>query len=277
VVDRLDRGRRVDNFRHAMETSAPVDLLELAEEPSLSMPDEPGRELLRRDGYVAVVRSGWATVERIRLGNVERAVEEVAALGHERGLRHANWWLGSHSTPPDLAERLLACGLEPDPEMPISRTLTLTSAPGGEAPAEVRLVTSVEEFLRTREIDAAVWPTPGAGRDWRAVWAALETDGRTRMFLGYLDGEVVGYGRSVSTPAATLMVGGAVLPEARGHGVYTSLVHARWRDTVARGTPRLLTGAGPMSAPILQRLGFVQIGETRPLRQHFVGSQDGDD
>jgi len=240
------------------------------------MPEEPDRQLVRGDGYVFVVRPHWATVERIRLGEVERAVAEVAALGRGRGLAYANWWVGTHSTPDDLGERLLASGLAPDPEMPLSKTLTLTQPPAGEPTAEVRPVESFEDYLRMRDVSQKVWPD-GGERDWRAVWEALERQARSRYFVAYLDGRPVGFGYSVFTPQATLMLGGAVLPEARGRGAYLSIVHARWRDTVARGVPRLLTGAGPMSAPILERLGFVQIGETRPYRQQFVGSGHGHD
>ena len=58
-------------------------------------------------------------------------------------------------------------------------------------------------------------------------------------------------------------MGGAVLPEARGRGVYRALVHARWEQAVARGTPLLVVQAGPMSAPILTGLGFESHGELR--------------
>jgi hypothetical protein len=253
-----------------MEPSAPVDLIELAEEPSLSMPDELGRELIRRDGYAVLVRRGWGTVERIRLGDVEQAVEDVAALGRERGLAYVNWWVGARSTPAELAERLLAAGLEPDPEMPLSKTLTLTTAPAGAATAEVRRVESAEDYAVTRQIAAAIWPPPaGDAPDWRAEWEVLAPHESSRLYLAYLDGEAVGFGRAVFTPAATLLLGGAVLPEARGRSVYVSLVHARWDDSVERGIPRLLVGAGPMSAPILERLGFEQIGVTRPFRQQL--------
>jgi predicted acetyltransferase len=65
-------------------------------------------------------------------------------------------------------------------------------------------------------------------------------------------------------------MGGAVLPEARGRGAYRALVRARWDDAVARGTPALTVGAGPMSEPILRRLGFEQIVQFRRLQS--VGS-----
>ena len=60
-------------------------------------------------------------------------------------------------------------------------------------------------------------------------------------------------------------MGGATLPSARGHGVYTALVHARWDEAVERGTPRIMVSAGAMSAPILERLGFTPVGKVRLL------------
>ena len=64
-------------------------------------------------------------------------------------------------------------------------------------------------------------------------------------------------------------MGGATLPAARGRGVYTSLVHARWDEAVERGVPRLVVSAGPMSAPILERLGFLRLGGVRLLRDRL--------
>src|SRR5581483_781040 len=106
---------------------------------------EPGRELLERDGYVLVVRGGRASVERIRLGDVERAVAELRSVARERGLESVTWWVGERSTPDDLAQRLGALGLLPDEEMPISTTLTIASRPDGDPSVEVRPVTTAED------------------------------------------------------------------------------------------------------------------------------------
>jgi hypothetical protein len=61
------------------------------------------------------------------------------------------------------------------------------------------------------------------------------------------------------------MVGGGVLAHARGRGVYRALVHARWVDAVAAGTPALTVQAGAMSRPILERLGFQIVAELEIL------------
>jgi GNAT superfamily N-acetyltransferase len=54
-----------------------------------------------------------------------------------------------------------------------------------------------------------------------------------------------------------------VLPVYRGRGVYRALVRARWDAALARGTLALVTQAGQMSRPILQRLGFRTLRESR--------------
>jgi hypothetical protein len=46
-------------------------------------------------------------------------------------------------------------------------------------------------------------------------------------------------------------------------------VRARWDAAVERGKPALTVGAGPMSAPILERLGFEHVGRIDTLIDRF--------
>ena len=52
-----------------------------------------------------------------------------------------------------------------------------------------------------------------------------------------------------------------MLEHARGLGVYNALIRARWEAAVARGTPALTVQAGRMSKPILEKLGFQDVGQ----------------
>jgi GNAT superfamily N-acetyltransferase len=56
------------------------------------------------------------------------------------------------------------------------------------------------------------------------------------------------------------LAGGGTRPDRRGRGAYRALVRARWDAAVERGTPALTVGAGAMSRPILERLGFAIVG-----------------
>jgi GNAT superfamily N-acetyltransferase len=250
-----------------------TSLLALSEEAGLWMPPDPEGERIVGDGYCMLAWGRHASVERIRLGDVEAAVAEVRALAREHGVEDVSWWVGDLSTPPGLADMLLALGLEPDPDQPHLVSLTIAARPAGEASAEVRRVESFDDYLRAVELDWEVWNVPAADREDRraaapARWESL-ANADVSHYLAYVDGEPAGFGRVVFTPGGGLLMGGAVLPSARGRGVYTSLVHARWDEALERGTPCLIVGAGPMSAPILERLGFEPIGNVHLFRQRL--------
>jgi hypothetical protein len=249
-------------------------LLELAEEPGLWLPPEPGHDIVFAAHYCVVFygRSVW--VHRIRLdeAGVEPAVEEVRSLLRARGLDEVTWWVGERSTPTDLGERLEALGLEDEPDR--MTTLAIESEPGGTPEVDVRRVERFEDYLTALEIDWAAFELAPAERQERraaarTAWPRIVADGRSSVYLAYFDGEAVGFGRAVFAPWAALLLGGATLPHARGRGVYTALVHARWRETVERGVPRVVVSAGPMSAPILERLGFHRLGAVRLLRDRL--------
>jgi GNAT superfamily N-acetyltransferase len=254
-------------------------LVELAEEPGLWIPADPSHDVVFGDGFAMVIATTYSSVERIRLaaGGVPAALEVVRTIAREHGVARVSWWAGEHSTPGDLAERLVELGLEPDPNTPTLTSLTIDRQPSGEPTVAVRRVRTVEDYLRAMEINWEVWNVDATERQERrrakdAAWPALADSDRSRHYIAEIDGEAVGFARAVFTPRAALLMGGAVLPAARGHGVYTALVHARWHDTVAYGAPRIVVGAGHMSAPILERLGFTQIGSIRLLVDRLAPS-----
>ncbi len=214
-------------------------------------------------------------MQRLRIADADPAqvVDRVEGMIGLKGLEEATWWLGELTTPEGLADELVALGLEPDDPAEMT-SLTIATAPAGEPAVEVRRVETIAEALVAAELD---WECFGVAEEERALrrdevaaaWPALQAGGLQTTYLAYLDGEPVGFARAVFTPRAALLLGGATLPSARGHGVYTSLVHARWAEAVERGTPRIAVSAGPLSAPILAGLGFEPIGRVRLLRQQL--------
>jgi hypothetical protein len=248
-------------------------LLELAEEPGLWIPLAPPSEVIECDGYAIVTSLRSASVERVRLAadEVERAVEEMRAFGRGNGYEYVTWWLGELSTPVGLAGRLLELGLAPDADQAEMTTLTIDRPPAGAATIDVRRVQSAEEFLAALDLDWDVWNVPEELRAayrpiQREAWPLITATGRIEHYVASVDGKPAGFARGVFTPAGGILLGGSTSPWARGRGVYTSLVHARWNDTVERGVPRLTVGAGRMSTPILERLGFKAIGKILLLR-----------
>jgi hypothetical protein len=246
--------------------------LEYAEEPGLWIPLAPPSEVIECDGYAIVTSLRTASVERVRLepSQVQRAVDEVRAWALGRYV-YVTWWLGELTTPPGLGERLLELGLAPDADEAAMTSYVIERRPNGEPAVEVRRVGDADEYLAALELDWEVWGVPEEKRAGyrpiqRDAWPIVEATGRMGIFLAYVDGAPVGFGRAVFAPEAGILMGGSTLRAARGRGVYTSLVHARWDATVARGVPRLAVSAGHMSGPILERLGFEEIGKVALLR-----------
>ena len=190
-------------------------------------------EPAERDGYVFVAARNAAYVARVR-----RLDEDaVHAEARERGLERVEWWLGPHA-PPGGEPQLVG--------------MTCAAAPPAVPGVELRPAAPGE----VEEIERAVWGEADPPVDDPAV----------RHTAAFLDGRLAGYGRSHDLHGGVALMGGAVLPEARGRGVYRALVRARWEDAVARGTPLLVTEAMPdTSYPILTRLGFGVVGTMRRL------------
>ena len=98
----------------------------------------------------------------------------------------------------------------------------------------------------------------------------LESGGDAfRTFIALSDGSVVGCGSAVFGANAVYLSGGSTRADMRGRGVYRALVRARWDAAVERETPALTVGAGRMSQPILERLGFVTVGSIDCLLDRF--------
>ena len=222
----------------------------------------------------------WAAVSGVRVAAeaVEALVAEVE--GRVPAEKSTTWWLGPSAEPPDLVERLEALGFT-DPPDHASLLYGLACAiapPPGPPEVDVRRVESLADFVVARDLGWEAFEIAQERRDQEATH--LETfyegmrNGGPIPFLAYLDGEPVGVGRSVRSPRGAFLIGGAVLPHARGRGVYRALVRARWDDAVERGTPALVTEAIPdTSYPVLKRIGFVEVCAIRRLGGRAQGSR----
>jgi GNAT superfamily N-acetyltransferase len=240
---------------------------ELAENPNVYQPMSPGRELVTdpRGRFAVYLGSGTgphsATVQRIRLaeGEVDAGVAEIRSFLRTRNRAGAEWELGESCTPPDLVERLLELGLCRDAEEPYATGMVLAGPFAAPASPGVttRRVASVEEIVLAREIQRAAFGIGDDELDVERARVDFEVEGVTgSTFLAFVDGEPAAAAYAAYTPLGLLLFGGATLPAFRGRGAYRALVAARAREAAARGTPALVTHAGRLSRPILERLGF---------------------
>jgi GNAT superfamily N-acetyltransferase len=260
----------------------PEDVRRFAEDPG-AWGDIPAGSALTRvltDRYCLMLGPvpTFTSVSRLRLDpeDVADVLAEVRERIAEAGHREAIWWVGPSATPTDLVDRLCAHGLVPDERPgsePHSTSMALLAEPAAPPEGvEARRVESLEDFRAAGTIAATAFQE---SEDEQAAYEAIleesyarERAGHSpRSYIALLDGRPVGTGRAVFAAdcPAVLMIGGAVLPEARGRGVYRTLVRARWDDAAAAGTPALVTHAGAMSRPILERLGFQAVAEQEIL------------
>ena len=221
----------------------------------------------------------WSDVDASTADAVIRAeVAYFASLDGGRG-RAFEWKLYGHDPPPDLAGRLLAAGfVSEEPETLLlgsTADVISTSDTNGRAldPVTVR-----EVGTDTLDADLA-----GIGRLQEAVWHEEFTHGRELREQALRDPQTLRI-HVAEAPAASgepLVVsaawirfepgtgfaglwGGSTLSEWRGRGIYRELVHRRALQAAAAGYPYLQVDASPDSRPILERLGFHAVCETRP-------------
>lgn len=253
---------------------------ELAENANTYQPLDEGEERLVDPRFVVWLGPGvndphWTVVQRLRLGDdVPAVVEEIRELLRERGRTSCTWEVADSATPSDLVARLLALGLVRDDE-PVATGMVLRTPPAAPPPGvTARQVESAGEAETAARIAGVAFSMPAEVVEQTAALArrAFERgNGHGITYLAFADGVPVARATASFLPDATLLFGGATLPEGRGRGAYRALVRARWDDAVARRTPALVTHAGAMSRPILERLGFEPVSRLDILVDRRVG------
>ena len=233
---------------------------QLAENTGAYLLPRPSYETVVTDDYTYVAGPLNAWVLEIREPNVEWTRVE----SRRRGIPLVEWWVG-WSAPPSLGGELLSLGLAPDDE-PVLTGMTCAVGPPAAPHVEVRAIETAAQYLDAVAVDWEVWQIPA---DERARRRAVEVErfdeehaaGTAHHWAAFIDERPIGFGRGIDMEEGVALMGGAVLPDARGRGAYRALVRARWEHAVARGTPLLVVQAGPMSAPVLDGLGFERHGE----------------
>jgi GNAT superfamily N-acetyltransferase len=214
--------------------------------------------------------SGW--VEYRDLGDpseaeLDRLIRAQIDRFAERG-ESFEWKFHSHDRPPFIEERLAAAGFVAEDLETVVIAETAALADGGATPAGVVLrdVHDRVDLERIGELEAAVW---GAGED--RYPAALEQElaadpAGLAIFVAEAAGVVIsaGWVRFPSGTDFATFWGGATLREWRGQGVYRSLVHRRAQLVADRRRRYIEVDASDDSRPILERLGFRAVTQTRP-------------
>ncbi len=251
--------------------------LSLAENANTHSPLGPKHERIENERFVLWMGPGdhpsHNVAQRFRLTaeTVDATIEEVHAILRERGRRACTWEIGSSATPSDLRERLYARGMVDDDDPDVAAMVLAEPPPPPPPGVEARVVRNLEEFIEAKRVAHAAFGMPESPDDerwWRDAWA--DQHDRSRTFVALVDGRIVAHGTSTYTEYGVTLNGGSTAPDARGRGAYRALVSARWDDAVERGIPVLVTQAGAMSRPILERVGFIEVARIWVLLDEFA-------
>jgi GNAT superfamily N-acetyltransferase len=252
----------------------PRELREYAEAPDRFALLGPDAERVADERCCLLQGATFASVSDVRV-----AEEELPGLVDELRARVSGkpitWWLTPSTRPSDAADRLLALGLvRPADSAEHLCSLALAEPPPAVPGVEVRRVETAAEFAQAR---AVLWDAFGKSDELRererpqlaGMFEAHRRSGALSHFVALVDGEPAATGSSVHSTRGSFLIGGCVLPAARGRGLYRALVRARWEEAASRGTPAVVTQAVvDTSFPILRRLGFQQVCRLRRLEDY---------
>ena len=163
---------------------------------------------------------------------------------------HVEWKYYSHDGP-ELRERLLAAGLEPEDEETVVVAEAASIPP---APADVELRIATDEFIELAE--RVFGRSHGSGLPEVSVAVVAVVDDQP------VSGGRVDFEDGVDFAG---LFGGITSPEYRRRGLYRAVVAKRAELARERGYRWLYSDALPTSRPILEQLGFVPLTTTTPF------------
>lgn len=179
------------------------------------------------------------------------------------------WKYYDYDQPPDLPERLVAAGFEPDDEelMLIAETAAVAGDP--VLPDGVRLlpVTDAAGVAAVTAVhDLAFTEHPSPDLAGRLLHQLQYAPGQLQMVVAMAGDEPVSAARIEFTPGTDFagLWGGGTVPAWRRRGIFRALVAYRAALAAERGYRYLQVDALPTSRPILERLGFQPIASTTP-------------
>lgn len=250
----------------AASASAP-DLLAAYDEQvrRRPLPDGPDDLVEHADGVVRLVsRSGWSGVTFADLTDRDAGAVISAQIARFPG--EWEWKHYSHDAPPDLPERLLAAGFEPEePETVMVADLEQVVLGDPSPPGiDVRTVgpEGVTDLVAVHD----------------AVFGGVHTGVGAAVRAGLVNGTVVplvAYDGAAPVAAARLELyvgtqfaglwGDSTLPSYRGRGIFRALVAVRAAIAHERGFRYLQADALETSRPLFARLGFAELATTTPF------------
>ena len=270
------RARRRDNVGMAAVSQA---LIEFANDHRPA--GAPGVEIIETPRYRIILQPDYPlpgpnSVAWIRCGGQppDALIDEVHATVAPRHIA-IMWTIDPKTEPPDFADHLVRRGILPDSHSPEAVVMAMPIDAHLDEPEVAGLkvhdaLATEDAFAMADVVNAEAFgqaprdTTPeGVAKRERRRKNQLAAGNRF-VLLATIDGEPAGSaGLTVYPPRGAIINGTGVLPRFRGRGIYRALVAARLRQARQAGVAGLVVWGGPMSAPILERLGFEKVGWRR--------------
>jgi GNAT superfamily N-acetyltransferase len=239
-------------------------------------PATPGIEVIETPRYRVTLQPDYPVPGpnsvawiRCRSEEADEVIDEARKIVAARQLP-IMWTLDPGTEPADFVSHLAAHGIFPEQHSPEVKVMILATSADIRAPAtaglEVRdALADTESFRAADGVNAEAFHDserdPVAQESRRRNQLAA---GNRRVLLATVDGEPAGSaGITLYPPHGAILNGGAVREKFRSRGVYRALVAARLSMARDAGVPGVSVWGGPMSAPILERLGFATVGWRR--------------
>ena len=187
----------------------------------------------------------------------------------ESGDYNLEWKVYGHDAPPNLGDRLLAAGFEPDAlesllVLPVNEeALAVFDAPM----CEIKRVHDAQGLNDVADIARETGRTNVEEEKHRLALVLRDTPDELSVHVAYIDGEPVACGRMhlKENSGFAELAGGRTKTTHRNRGLFTALVAARLREALARNRTHVFVDALPTSEPILRKKGFQFVTHTQPF------------
>jgi GNAT superfamily N-acetyltransferase len=195
---------------------------------------------------------------------IQREIEHFKLIGHK-----LEWTMYDYDQPPDLKNRLEKHDFDTG-EVEMIMVLDLHNLPEKLRREHTHDIREITDYTQVSPILNAVQnvafdDTPDNWKNEHMTIVMRDHADHYQFFTAYVDDAPVSAAwveyLPNNSPFAGLY-GGATLEAHRGKGIYTALVATRAKSALERGYQYLTVDASPMSAPILERIGFVAIARS---------------
>ena len=233
-----------------------IDLLEeVIVTPRRAFPRLPDLQVIERPGWLQIVtpsiKSGSLNEVIYSLldeRGADATIDAAIATYRDLGLKF-RWNAGPGSGPADLSERLERRGLAPSWGRGMARSTDDRGPLGSVVEVDDRTVDQYTYVM------AAGWNADAAAL--LSLHRHVLAEGRQCLFVGYCDGVPAAAASYVPFERSAFLMGGVVLANYRGRGLYRALVQTRLAHAHARGITLATSHAREAtSAPILENIGF---------------------